>query len=140
MQCEETGEFEKSERADLQSPQGSGETLPAESPSCCEETVWTIPSACHWYHLIVTDWDTSEPRTLAKALLLSQHVQRSFWGWNRAKHAILEATILATRYHLIPRAEVEEDLQRLEQAVFKTAGERELHAWYLLKDFFQANS
>ncbi len=102
--------------------------------------VWTLPSACHWYHLLVDDWDTSAPRTSAKALLLERQIQRPFWGWNRAKHAVMEATILATRLHMVSHAEIAGDLQRLEQVVHKTAGERELQAWHLLHDFFRANS
>ncbi len=140
LQRDVNGEFETFATAEREKSPPSLDSDASSLQSCYAGNVWTIPSACHWYHLIVTDWDTSEPRTLAKALLLSRHVQRPFWGWNRAKHAVMEAAILATRYHLVPHTEIEGDLQRLEQVVHKTAGERELHAWHLLKDFFQANS
>lgn len=101
---------------------------------------WTISSACHWYHLQVTDWDTSQPRSLAKTRLIEQRVQRPFWGWNRAKHAILEATILASRIHLLEREAIDAELSKHEAAIGKTAGERELLAWRLLKDFFEASA
>lgn len=100
---------------------------------------WTIPSACHWYHLRVTQWDTSQDRSVAQAQLISQRVLRPFWGWNRAKHAILEATILASRIHMLEADAIKQDLVRFEVAIGKTAGERELQAWQLLRDFFQAN-
>ena len=99
-------------------------------------TVWTIPTACHWYHLEVIAWDVSQERSQATARVLERHLQKPFWGWNRAKHAILEATILATRLHLVDRKAIEEDLSRLQPAVTKTAGARELYAWQLLSDFF----
>lgn len=107
-----------------------------------EETrvaVWTIPTACHWYHLEVTAWDVSQERSQATARVLEQRVLRPFWGWNRAKHAVLEATILATRLHLADRKSIDEDLARLESAVTKTAGPRELLAWRLLHDFFASH-
>lgn len=100
---------------------------------------WTIPTACHWYHLRVTQWDTSQPRSEAQAQLVNQQVLRPFWGWNRAKHAILEATILASRIHMLEPGAIKDDLARFEIAIGKTAGERELQAWQLLQDFFQAN-
>lgn len=134
----------------ISSPAAAGKTQPireaqtsaatATSELVTEGASWTIPSACHWYQLKVTHWDTSQPRSLAQALLIDQRVQRPFWGWNRAKHAILEATILASRLQLLDRAEVDAELSKLELAIGKTAGERELQAWQLLKDFFEASA
>lgn len=100
---------------------------------------WTIPTACHWYHLRVTQWDTSQARSEAQAQLLKRRVLRPFWGWNRAKHAILEATILASRIHLLEPGVIKDDLDRFGVTIGKTAGERELQAWRLLQDFFQVN-
>lgn len=100
---------------------------------------WTIPSACHWYHLRVANWDTSQDRSVAQARLLNQRVLRPFWGWNRAKHAVLEATILASRIHLYQPGTIDDDLKRFDVTIGKTAGERELQAWQLLQDFFQAH-
>ncbi len=101
---------------------------------------WMISTACHWYHLQVTEWDTSQPRSLAKTRLIEQRVQRPFWGWNRAKHAILEATILASRIHLLEREALDAELALHKNAIHKTAGKRELQAWQLLKDFFEASA
>ncbi len=115
------------------------EPLRSGSEGFAQSVGWTIPTACHWYHLKVTQWDTSQARSEAQAQLLSQAVQRPFWGWNRAKHAILEATILASRIHLLEPCELKDDLQSFDVTIGKTAGERELQAWQLLRDFFQAN-
>ncbi|MEO8270889.1 MAG: DUF447 domain-containing protein [Aureliella sp.] len=104
------------------------------------DRAWTITAACHWYHLQVTEWDTSQPRSVAKTRLIEQRIQRPFWGWNRAKHAILEATILASRIHLLPREAIDAELIKYETAIHKTAGERERLAWQLLKDFFEVNA
>lgn len=102
-------------------------------------SVWVIPSACHWYQLRVTSWEAIQPRAEAVAEVLEQRVLRPFWGWNRAKHAVLEATILATRLHLAERRLIDEDLARLQPAIDKTAGPRELLAWQLLRDFFESH-
>ncbi len=102
--------------------------------------VWTIPTACHWYHLQVTAWDLSQERSQATAAVLEHRVLRPFWGWNRAKHAVLEATILATRLHLIDRPSLELELARLCPAIDKTAGPREKLAWQMLHDYFGSHS
>ncbi len=96
---------------------------------------WIIANSCHWYQLEVTQWDLTSARTVALARVTDQGVRRPFWGWNRAKHAVLEATILATRLHLVDRHAIADDLLRLQQAVEKTAGARERSAWCLVKEF-----
>ena len=96
---------------------------------------WIIADCCHWFHLQVVDWDVSSARSAAKAKVVARGVNRPFWGWNRAKHAVLEATILATRLHLADRHAIADDLATLRKAVEKTAGEREWMAWNLVQEF-----
>jgi hypothetical protein len=97
--------------------------------------VWTIPSACHWYHLRVQQWNVEQARAEAEAQVIHQSVQRPFWGWNRAKHAVLEATILATRLHIVSHQSIRSEMERLEVAVAKTGGPRETTAWQLVQDY-----
>jgi hypothetical protein len=59
-------------------------------------------------------------------------VKREFLGFNRARHAVLEAAIVATRTHLIPASEIQADLARLQIIVDKTAGPREQEAMALV--------
>lgn len=61
-------------------------------------------------------------------------VRREFIGFNRARHAVLEAAIYATRLHLLPRDLVESELARLQVIVDKTAGPAEHEAMSLLAD------
>ena len=61
-------------------------------------------------------------------------VHREFIGFNRARHAVLEAAIYATRLHMLPRAFVESELARLQVIVDKTAGTQELEAMALLTE------
>jgi uncharacterized protein len=57
-----------------------------------------------------------------------------FQGFNRAQAAVIEGAVLVSRLHMLPRAEVETELARLEITVGKTAGPAEAEAWSWLKD------
>ena len=50
---------------------------------------------------------------------------REFIGFNRASHAVLEASILASRARRLPADEIRAELARLDVVVDKTAGPRE---------------
>lgn len=101
------------------------------------EAGWVIRQACHWYRMEIYSWNTTDARGEAHARVISTGVLRPFWGWNRAKHAVLEATILATRLHLAGPSAIAEDLSRLKTIVDKTAGPREHFAWNLLTQYIQ---
>ena len=66
-------------------------------------------------------------------------VRREFIGFNRARHAVLEAAIYATRLHLLPRAFIDSELARLQVIVDKTAGSHEIEAMALLTDYVRAS-
>jgi hypothetical protein len=61
--------------------------------------------------------------------------QRPFFGFNRAKHAVIEAAILATRVHLLPPAAIVEEMRRLQKPVQKTGAAEELQAFELIVDY-----
>ncbi|HBE66589.1 MAG TPA: DUF447 domain-containing protein [Planctomycetaceae bacterium] len=88
-----------------------------------------LPDACRWFRLEVIDWNTDDPRSEARARVHSSATLRDFWGWNRAKHAVLEAAIIGTRKHLIPAVELARGIEQLRSPVEKTGGARELQAW-----------
>ena len=60
---------------------------------------------------------------------------RDFLGFNRARHAVVEAAILATRTRILPRAEILADLGRLAVLVAKTGGPVEEKAFRLLHEY-----
>ena len=62
-------------------------------------------------------------------------MRREFLGFNRARHAVLEAAILATRTHLLPADQLRTEFARLQVIVDKTAGPRELEAMALLSEY-----
>lgn len=98
---------------------------------------WLIREACHWFKLEIEDWNLDAPRSEARARLTAQGTLRPFWGWNRAKHGLLEAAILISRVHLMSVEELEAALDRIEPAIHKTAGPRELTAWGLVQSWRQ---
>ncbi len=52
-----------------------------------------------------------------------------FKGFNRAQAAVLEAAILVSRLHMLPREKINSELAYLQIAIDKTASEYELEAW-----------
>ena len=94
-----------------------------------------LSSACRWYEFEVESIDESSERIEIRARVLHVGRLRDFFGFNRAKHAVLEAAILATRLHLLPREEVDRQFAALRSPIEKTAGPNELAAFEMLCDF-----
>ena len=97
-----------------------------------EEFGWVLDLSCRWHALTVEQWDVSAPRAIAVCVQRHQKEQRSFWGWNRARHSILELAILSSRIQMLDRQVIDEALSRHKIIVEKTAGPREIAAWQLL--------
>lgn len=97
-----------------------------------------LSDACRWYAFRVQSIDDRQPRTEIVAEVVDRGQQRDFFGFNRAKHAVVEAAILATRVSMIPRAEIEAELDRLAVPVAKTGGEREHQAFEMLRSYVRA--
>ena len=99
-----------------------------------------LTDACRWYEFRVLQLDDSQPRTRIRCEIVGQGRQRDFFGFNRAKHAVLEAAILATRIGLIPREQIELELERLQVLIEKTAGDQERSAFEFLRDYVHNKS
>jgi hypothetical protein len=93
-----------------------------------------LADCCAWRELEVRSIDATPPRSRIETVVVHRGVRREFIGFNRARHAVLEAAIYATRLHLLDRAFVESEMARLQVIVDKTAGEREREAMALLAD------
>jgi hypothetical protein len=65
---------------------------------------------------------------------------RDFFGFNRAKHAVVEAAILATRIGLIASDEITAEFNRLAPLIEKTGGEHERKAFQFLQDYLDRAS
>jgi hypothetical protein len=93
---------------------------------------FVLAAACRAYEFVVRSVDESEQRVLIDTEVVHTHRLRDFFGFNRAKHAVVEAAILATRLHLLPPAEVAAEFARLRVIVDKTGGPAEQEAMAFL--------
>ena len=94
-----------------------------------------IDAACSWREVELRSLDATPPRARIVTRVVHCGVRREFIGFNRARHAVLEAAILATRTHLLPADEIRDEFARLQVIVDKTAGPREREAMALLTDY-----
>ncbi len=96
---------------------------------------WVLRDACRYYEFRVTACDDRAERARFDAAVVRAARLRDFFGFNRAKHAVLEAAILATRTALLPPEEVEAEYRKLAVLVEKTGGPQEHEAFALLRDY-----
>lgn len=94
-----------------------------------------LKDCCRWYAFRVVSLNDSEDRTTIDCEVVDQGRVRDFFGFNRAKHAVVEAAILATRIDFLPGDEINEQLRRLATLVEKTAGEQERRAFKFLQSY-----
>jgi uncharacterized protein len=81
--------------------------------------------------------DPERPRLRCRVVRSTSHAP--FQGFNRAQSAVLEAAILVSRLHMLPRDRIERELAYLHSAVEKTAGPREIEAWRWLTERVKAH-
>ena len=60
---------------------------------------------------------------------------RDFFGFNRAKHAVVEAAILATRIGILDADHIRGEFERLAVLVEKTGGHQERRAFAFLQSY-----
>ena len=94
-----------------------------------------LAEACRAYEFRVVSRSGDPVRERLVAEVVRTHRLRDAFGFNRAKFAVLEAAILATRVHLLPPDEIEADFCRLVRLVEKTGGPCEIEAFALLQDY-----
>jgi hypothetical protein len=87
-----------------------------------------LDDACSWREVSVEAIDDSEHRARVSTLVVGRGTGREFLGLNRARHAVLEASILVSRARLLAADDIGAELQRLQVLVDKTAGPREREA------------
>ncbi len=96
-----------------------------------------LEAACSWRELRVTQADTREERARFTCDVVHAGVKREFIGYNRARAAVIEATILATRTRILPIDDILADYRRLQVIVDKTAGPAERAAMATLSAFVE---
>jgi hypothetical protein len=94
---------------------------------------FVLADCCRHFEFAVTDVDDTTERVTVEAEVVHAGRGRDWFGFNRARHAVVEAAILATRLHLLPLAEVAAEFRKLRVIVGKTGGEAEHAAMDLLE-------
>ena len=94
-----------------------------------------LSDSCRAYEFVIAERDDSGPRVRLVAEIVHVHQLREFFGFNRAKHAVVEAAILATRTAFLPREQIAAEYERLAVLVQKTGGEREAEAFAFLRAY-----
>ncbi len=92
-----------------------------------------LADACRYYEFRTIALDDREDRTRIEAEVVASGRLRDFFGFNRAKHAVVEAAILATRTAFLPLDEINAEYRKLGIIVEKTGGEQEKQAFALLQ-------
>jgi hypothetical protein len=93
-----------------------------------------LSDACRYYEFRVRSIDDREERSRMDAEVVNTGRLRDFLGFNRAKHAVLEAAILATRTDFLSLAEIESEFRKLRVIIDKTGGEQEKTAFAFLQE------
>lgn len=82
----------------------------------------------HWeLEVVERIEDEVRPRFRCRIARASAHAP--FPGYTRAKFAVIEAAILSSRLHMLPREKVEAELAYLRIAIAKTASPEDEEAW-----------
>ena len=87
-----------------------------------------LADASSWREVTVDSIDVAGPRARVATRVVGRGTGREFVGFSRASHAVLEASILASRARMLPAEDIRAELRRLQVLVDKTAGPREREA------------
>jgi len=71
--------------------------------------------------------DAVRPQLVMQKIESQNH--HPFAGFNRAQAAVIELAVLSSRLRMLPREKIQTEIQYLQIAIDKTAGEREKQAW-----------
>lgn len=95
---------------------------------------FVLQDACRYYEFRVYSLDEREERVRIEVEVVHAGQLREFFGFNRAKHAVVEAAILATRTQFLPPEDIETEYRKLGVIVDKTGGPQEQQAFAFLRE------
>jgi uncharacterized protein len=96
---------------------------------------YILRNACRFYAFKVERLDDSQDRAEIDVGIVRDGRIRDHFGFNRAMYAVVEASILATRVHMLARQQIDDELCRLSPLIEKTGGLREQEAFDFLKNY-----
>lgn len=96
-----------------------------------------LANCCRWFVFKVLNIFDQTDRTTIECEITHRGQVRDFFGFNRAKHAVVEAAILATRIQILRPEDIRAELKHLQPAVDKTAGDQERRAFDFLREYIE---
>lgn len=94
---------------------------------------WRLRDCHRWFAIEVESVVGQGPRVDMQCRVVQMGIVRPFFGFNRARHAVIEAAILATRTHVLPPDEIRDQISQLEPLIDKTGGSTEHSAFEFLR-------
>ena len=91
-----------------------------------------LADACRWHEFRVVRCDDRAERVTIDCVVVHTGRLRDFFGFNRAKHAVVEVAILATRTEFLPIGQIRAEFEKLAVLVEKTGGDAEHRAFRFL--------
>ena len=104
-------------------------------PDTLPQEPLVLADTCRWVKFEIVSIDDSEDRACLVGQAVSAGNVREFLGFNRAKHAVIEAAILATRVHLLSSEKIQTEFAALKVLVDKTGSAAEHRAFNLLESY-----
>jgi uncharacterized protein len=90
---------------------------------------WVLKDALAHRELELVEIKDHEVRPELLFRSVNEQMHFPFRGFNRAQAAVIEASVLVSRLHMLSPEKIEAELKYLSIAMEKTAGEREWQAW-----------
>jgi hypothetical protein len=90
----------------------------------------------YWEVEVEELWEEGE-RAAVTCRIVKEMAREGMGGFNRARAALVEGAILATRLHLNSPASIRSDLERLAAIVTRTGGRREREAMNFLQEYVE---
>ncbi|MEO9931423.1 DUF447 domain-containing protein [Rhodopirellula bahusiensis] len=110
-------------------------------PVCGFDRTHVRLKRCHrWFAIRVSEFGGTPPRHELTAACLDSGIVEPFFGFNRAKHAVIEGAVAARRLHLLPTETIAEELERARVAIEKTGGVDEREALRLIQQHVRETS
>lgn len=95
---------------------------------------WILHSALSHRELELVGVKEDELRPELTFRIVHEATHAPFRGFNRAQAAVLEASVLVSRLHILPIEKIESEIRYLTISIEKTAGEYERQAWQWLME------
>lgn len=92
-----------------------------------------LKDCCRYFAVEVEEWVEDSLRPTLHCRIIQSGEMRPFFGFNRAKHAVIESAILATRTHLIPADDINLQLAQFQSQIDKTGCPEDAQAFAELK-------